>query len=123
MGCWSGVKGLAAVERQAPAEHVPRSGKSTAVPGYRGHPPRPQLVRAERGNPVGVRRRFGVCGKPTVRDAQLPGGNRMTEKPMPAAETQRKPGHDGQPLQLAVPHNRPDTGSGARARKRADAVR
>jgi hypothetical protein len=33
MGCWSGVKGLAAVERQAPAEHVPQSGRSTAVLG------------------------------------------------------------------------------------------
>jgi hypothetical protein len=33
MGRWSGVKGLAVVERQAPAEHVPRSGKSTVVPG------------------------------------------------------------------------------------------
>src|SRR5207344_2042472 len=38
-------------------------------------------MRAERGNPVGVRARLlGVSGKPTVRGAQLPGGNRMTEK-------------------------------------------
>jgi hypothetical protein len=29
----AGVKGLAAVERQAPAEHATRSGMSTAVPG------------------------------------------------------------------------------------------
>ena len=28
-----GVEGLAVVERQAPAEHVPRSGRSTAVLG------------------------------------------------------------------------------------------
>ena len=33
MGCKSRVKGLAAVERQAPAEHVPQFGKSTAVLG------------------------------------------------------------------------------------------
>jgi hypothetical protein len=29
-------------------------------------------------------------GKPTVRRAQLPGGNRMTEKRMPVAERQRE---------------------------------
>ena len=29
-------------------------------------------------------------GKPTVRRAQFLGGNRMTKKPMPAAETQRE---------------------------------
>jgi len=32
-----------------------------------------------------------VSGKPTVRNAELPGGNRMTKKPTPAAETQREP--------------------------------
>jgi len=34
----------------------------------------------------------------------------MTEKRMPVAETQRETGTNGQPLQLAVSHNRPDTG-------------
>ena len=33
MGCWSGVKGLAAEKRQAPAGHATQSGMSTAVPG------------------------------------------------------------------------------------------
>jgi hypothetical protein len=33
MGCWSGVEGLAAVERQAPAGHVPETGMSTVVLG------------------------------------------------------------------------------------------
>jgi hypothetical protein len=33
MECWSGVEGLAVAERQAPAEHDPQSGKSTAVLG------------------------------------------------------------------------------------------
>ena len=56
------------------------------VPGVRGRPPRSLLVRAERGNPVGVRARLGVFGKPTVRRAQLPGGYRMTEKRVPVAE-------------------------------------
>lgn len=31
-----------------------------------------------------------MAGKPTVREAQLPGGNRMTEKRMPVAERQRE---------------------------------
>jgi len=33
-----------------------------------------------------------VAGKPTVRKAQVPGGNRVTEKRMPAAERQRETG-------------------------------
>jgi hypothetical protein len=36
-------------------------------------------------------------GKPTARKAQLPGGNRMTEKRTPAAERQREAGADGGP--------------------------
>jgi hypothetical protein len=47
-------------------------------------------VRAERGNPVWVR--FLGTGKPTVRRAQFLGGNRMTEKRMPAAERCHVPG-------------------------------
>ena len=62
-------------------------------------------------------------GKPTVREAQLPGGNRMIKKLMPAAETQRETGTNDHPLQAVVPDNRPDTGPGARARKSADVVR
>ena len=46
-----------------------------------------QLVRAERGNPVEVR---PLAGKPTVRRAQLLGGNRMTEKRTPVAERQQE---------------------------------
>jgi hypothetical protein len=47
-------------------------------------------VRVERGNPVGVR--TIVSGKPTARKAQLPGGNRMTEKRTPVAERQQETG-------------------------------
>jgi len=43
-----------------------------------------------------------LAGKPTVRDAQLPGGNRMTEKRTPAAETQRDVARAGPALPLAV---------------------
>jgi hypothetical protein len=38
MECWSGVQGLAAEKRQAPAEHAPQSGMSTAVLGVEGAP-------------------------------------------------------------------------------------
>ena len=33
-----------------------------------------------------------MAGKPTVRKAQSPGGNRMTEKRMPVAERQQETG-------------------------------
>jgi len=42
---------------------------------------------------------------------------------MPAAERQRETATDGRLLQPIVADNRPDSGPGARARKRADAVR
>jgi hypothetical protein len=56
----------------------------------------PYLRRAERGNPVGVRcsRRRGR-GKPTVRGAEVPGGNRMPKKRMPVAERQQESGAAG----------------------------
>ena len=61
---------------------------NTAAPGQRRHPPRPGLMHAERGNPVEAR--AGMLGRPTVRDAELLGGNRMPKKLMPAAERQRE---------------------------------
>ncbi len=65
-----------------------------------------------------------MFGKPTARKAQSPGGNRMTEKRMPVAERQRETRTRWPaPFRLDVPDNRPDTGPGARPRKRADAVR
>ena len=42
--------------------------ENTAAPGFRGHPRRSDLGRAERGNPVEVR---ALPGKPTARKAQL----------------------------------------------------
>ena len=58
-----------------------------SLPGQRDRPA--ALMRAERGEnpgqgpvvPAGV-----LPGKPTVRKAGLPGGNRTPEEPMPAAE-------------------------------------
>jgi hypothetical protein len=64
-----------------------------------------------------------LAGKPTVRRAQLPGANRMTEKRMPVAERQRKavalasPPAGGRGITGRIP------GQCARTRKRADAVR
>ena len=45
MGCWSGVQGLAAAKRQAPAGQRPRSGMSTAVLGVQ-RAPTPVAARA-----------------------------------------------------------------------------
>src|SRR5436190_315328 len=90
VGRCGGVKGLAVVARQAPAENAPQTGKSTSVLGAQ-RAPTPGAARA-----CGTREpRFGVwplAGKPTVRKAQLSGGNRMIEKQMPAAETQQETG-------------------------------
>jgi hypothetical protein len=63
-------------------------------------PARPHLMRAERGNPVRVRRcRLGAAGQPTVRRAQFPGGNRTPKKRTPAAERQRESGSASPVLQ------------------------
>src|SRR5438132_1202156 len=121
VGRRGGVKGLAVVERQAPAENAPQPGRAPPSSGHRGHPPRAQLVRAERGNPVAVRL-LGV-GKPTVRKAQFLGGNRMIEKQMPAAETQQETGTRWSAPPPVVPHNWPDTGPGARPERGLTRIR
>jgi hypothetical protein len=73
-GCWP-------VSDSGQGEHHrPRSREGT-------HPDRSSCVRnTETPSGSGP---FGA-GKPTVRKAQLPGGNRMTKKRMPAAERQRE---------------------------------
>ena len=81
------------------------------------------LMRAICGNPVRVRPAFGWSGKPTVRGAQFPGGNRMPKKRMPVAERQQESEAAMASSPLAVPYNWPDTGPGARTRKRADVGR
>jgi hypothetical protein len=67
--------------------------------------------------------RMVSSGKPTVRRAQLLGGNRMAEKRTPVAERQRETHRSGSVLQLIAMDNRPDTGPGGPARKGADAIR
>jgi len=89
MGCCSGVQGLVAEKRKAPAEQAPQPGEHRRPRGRGGtHPSRNSCVRNV-VTPVGVR---PLAGKPTVRKAQSPGGNRMTKKPTPAAERQRETG-------------------------------
>ena len=48
-----------------------------------------------------------VAGRPTVRRAELPGGNRMVEKRMPVAERRQETTAAGPALQLAIVDNRP----------------
>ena len=87
----------------------PQAGReSTAVPGYRGHPPRPYLARVERDDPVGVRAQSP--GKPTARKAQPPSGRTMAKKPMPAVERQQETGTRWLAPPPVVRDNWPDTG-------------
>src|SRR5258705_14011894 len=53
----------------------------------------------------------------------IPGRERMPRKRTPAAERQRESGTAWPVTPPAVSYNRPDTGPGARARKRADVGR
>ncbi len=91
MGCVCGVQGLAAGKRQALAGHGIWPGEHRRPRGREGtHPGRiSQVWNVE--TPSGSGRQV-VPGKPTVRKAQLPGGNRVTEKRMPVAERQQETG-------------------------------
>ena len=78
MGCVCGVQGLAAGKRQALAGHGIWSGEHRCPRGRGGtHPGRISLVRNVE-TPSGSGR--SAPGKPTVRKAQSPGGNRMTRQ-------------------------------------------
>jgi hypothetical protein len=74
VGCVCGVQGLAAGKRQALAGHGIWPGEHRRPRGREGtHPGRISKVRNVE-TPSGSGR---MPGKPTVRKAQLPGGNRM----------------------------------------------
>jgi hypothetical protein len=62
-------------------------------------------------------------GRPTVRGAEVPGGNRMPKKPMPVAERRREPQDSLTGPPPMVWDNRPDTSPGGWARKGADVGR
>ena len=80
MGRSSGVKDWSLESgRRRPGDASP-VGRTPPSSGYRRHPIRPYLTRAERDNPVGVRRRQGVYGKPTARKARFSSGRRMASE-------------------------------------------
>jgi hypothetical protein len=79
VGCGSGVQGLAAEKRQATAGHGIRPGEHRRPRGRGGtHPGRISQARNVE-TPSGSGRQ-AAPGKPTVRKAQLPSGNRMTRE-------------------------------------------
>ena len=100
----------------------PHAGReSTAVPGYRGHPPRSYLARVQRDDPVGVRAQSP--GKPTAREAQPPSGRTMAKKRMPVVERQQETGTRWLAPPPVVLDNWPDTGPCGPARKGAQVAR
>jgi hypothetical protein len=107
----TGVQGLAVEERQAEAAQVFAGFGNTAGLGVEGAPT-PVAARAcgtwePRRGPAAP---LGGAGKPEVTKAEVPGGNRMPNKPMPVRRkaTGNRDSRASPPL--AVPHNRPDTG-------------
>ena len=121
MWCRAG-RDVAVVMRQATVVDQLRPCGHRCPRGTEGTQPQPGLARAEHGNPVRVRRCgfVPVAGKPTVREAEVLGGNRMPKKRMPVAERQQETGTLWPLLQAVVPDNWPDIGPGARLRKQAD---
>jgi hypothetical protein len=89
MGCSGGATGLAAVKRQAPVAEVTVTGMTPPPRSKEGtHPGRVSRMR-NTGTPTGS----GLlmrAGRPTVRRAEFPGGNRMPKKPMPAGESRQE---------------------------------
>jgi hypothetical protein len=78
VGCVTGGQGPVAERRQALAGYCGLARTAPPFPGYRGHPTRPGLADAERGNPVMVPA-LGP-GRPTVREADRRGGNRKVQE-------------------------------------------
>jgi len=77
----------------------------TTPPVERGHPPRSQLIGAERGNPNEVWEERGTVYRPTskrtVRDAQLLSGNGMVQE---ANASSRKERGIHNPLDRVIPN-------------------
>jgi hypothetical protein len=108
-------------EAAAPTGRREAGRESTAVPGYRGHPPRPYLARVKRDDPVGVRAQ--LPGKPTARKAQSPSGRTMAKKRTPVVERQQEIGTRWLAPPPVVLDNWPDTGPCGPARKGAQVAR
>ena len=116
-GAVRGDRSDAAEMRQAAAVQHSRPCGYRCSRGIEDALPQPFLSRAEHGNHRQVR--CVSAGRPTVREAESRGGNRMPKKRMPAAERRRETRAEGRAPAAAL-HNRPDTGPGARLRKQAD---
>ena len=86
----------------------------TVVPGVE-RAPNPSCVSRVRnmetpsGSDIATGLRPADAGKPTVRGAQIPGGNRMPKKRMPVAERPQETRALWSLLQAAVLDNLPDT--------------
>jgi hypothetical protein len=86
MGRCGGVKGLAAVKRQAPVIEVTLVGRTPPPRSEEGtHPGRVSHVRNTE-TPTECSLVRGV-GRPIVREAEFSGGNRMFKKRMPVGES------------------------------------
>jgi hypothetical protein len=87
---WRG-KGLAAVKWQAPVIEVTLIGTTPSPRSKEGtHPGRISPVRNTE-NPT-ESSLVREVGKPTVREAELSGGNRMSKKRTPVGESQQETG-------------------------------
>ncbi len=91
--CWADRDAVVAM-RQAAVADTSTTVWTPLSPGYRGHPT-PAVSCAcgtwkPRQGPVCFGDELVRAGKPTVREAQFPGGNRMPKKRMPVAERRRE---------------------------------
>jgi hypothetical protein len=81
---------------------------------------RSYLVCVERGKPDRVQSADSVLWSADRKEGLTPWRARMPKKRKPVAERQQETETIGPFLQMAVSYNWPDTGPGARTRKRAD---
>jgi hypothetical protein len=117
------VQGLAAVKRQAAAGGTCPAAWTPPPRGIEGALPGRVSCQRNVGTPMGSGR-VSAAGRPTARDAELPGGNRMVQEANAGVpKGAGKPGQHGRVLLAAALDNRPDTGQRARTRKGADVDR
>ena len=98
MGRGAGVQGLAAVKRQAAAGGTCPAVWTPLPPGIEGILPGRVSCLRNVGTPSGSGR-VSAADRPTVRDAEFPGGNRMVQEANAGApKGDRKPGQHGRVL-------------------------
>lgn len=107
MGTGAGVRHAAGKRRALIGR--PDTGQETpSASGYRGHPPRSNLDRVERDNPVGVPAVVVRCVDREEDGA--PSGGRMTQHANSGGRKATGNRDRWSASPLAVPHNWPDTG-------------